>query len=88
MGHQDQFPPPNLNGRSWSGEPTFTGMGSKEDDAPSTVIRGAEIVRLSSTLNRPSCPCRRIRWVYRGAVIRTTRLSNSRQLVEQRLCIF
>ena len=28
------------------------------------------------------------RWVYRGAVIRTTRLSNSRQLVEQRLRIF
>jgi hypothetical protein len=25
------------------------------------------------------------RWVYRGAVIRTTRISSSRQLVEQRL---
>ena len=28
------------------------------------------------------------RWVYRGAVIRTTRISSSRQLVEQRLRLF
>src|SRR6202048_12590 len=28
------------------------------------------------------------RWIYRGAVIRTTRISSSRQLVEQRLCLF
>src|SRR5947207_2592973 len=28
------------------------------------------------------------RWVYRGAVIRTTRISSSRRLVELRLCLF
>jgi hypothetical protein len=28
------------------------------------------------------------RWVCRGAVIRTTRIRSSRQLVEQRLCLF
>ena len=37
-GHEDQFRPPSLNGRCWLGEPTFAGMGSKED-APIPTVR-------------------------------------------------
>jgi len=36
--HEDQFRPPSLNGRCWLGEPTFAGMGSKED-APIPALR-------------------------------------------------
>jgi|HubBroStandDraft_4_1064222.scaffolds.fasta_scaffold16544_2 predicted MFS family arabinose efflux permease len=52
MGHEDQFPPPSLNGRWWSGEATFVGMGSKEDDAPTAAIAAALSNRLSFVVMR------------------------------------
>jgi len=45
--HQDPFTRPRLNARCRLGEPTFAGMGGKEEDAPipdlaSTAIRASE----------------------------------------------
>jgi len=39
-GHEDQFPPPSLNGRCRLAEATFAEMGSKEEDAPKAVAAG------------------------------------------------
>jgi hypothetical protein len=38
VGHEDQFRPPSLNCRCRLGEPTFAGMGGKEEDAPLPVV--------------------------------------------------
>jgi hypothetical protein len=56
------FPLPSLNGRSWSGEPTFAGMGGKEDDAPEAAIRSD--VRLSSGLGFGRIGAGRGRWAH------------------------
>jgi hypothetical protein len=37
-GHEDQFPPPSPSGRCRLVEPTFAGMGGKEEDAPKTAV--------------------------------------------------
>jgi hypothetical protein len=39
LGHEDQFRPPSLSGRSQSGEATFPRMDGKEEDAPVPAIR-------------------------------------------------
>jgi hypothetical protein len=54
VGHEDQFPSPSLNGRWWSGEATFAGMGGKEDDAPIPAVPVPTIGRLKSTLRSRS----------------------------------
>jgi hypothetical protein len=44
-GHEDAFPRPRLRARCRLGEPTFAGMGGKEEDAPKAVTRGLAIER-------------------------------------------
>jgi hypothetical protein len=38
VGHEDQFPQPRLSGCCRFVEPTFAGMGGKEEDAPKPAI--------------------------------------------------
>jgi hypothetical protein len=38
-GHEDAFPRPRLRARCRLGEPTFAGMGGKEEDAPIPTVR-------------------------------------------------
>ena len=54
MGHEDEFPPPRLNGGCRLGKATFAGMGGKEEDAPIRAVRGGTIEPPESTLSRPS----------------------------------
>ncbi len=50
-GQEDQFPSPCLSGRRRLGEATFTGIGGKEEDAPTTAIRETAIELVKSTLS-------------------------------------
>jgi hypothetical protein len=56
MGHEDQFSLPSLNGRCWSGQATFAGMGGKEDDVPIPAIRTPIVVRLEPILQTACSP--------------------------------
>jgi len=58
----------------------------REAPIPAARIRGGG--RRSSTLRTDLRVLASGSFVHRGAVIRATRLSNSRQVVEQRLCLF
>jgi hypothetical protein len=49
-GPEDQFPPPSLSGRCGLGEPTFAGMGGKEEDAPLPAVRPGNAA--------PGCLCK------------------------------
>jgi hypothetical protein len=74
-----------VNGRYRFGQGTFAGGHGNDGDAPipdlptlatephGTGKFGPEPTFVSALADR---------WVYRGAVIRTTRISNSRQLIE------
>jgi hypothetical protein len=57
MGHEDPFTRPRLNARCRLGEPTFAGMGGKEEDAPIPAAREAETEPRGSTQRGPlECP--------------------------------
>jgi hypothetical protein len=53
MGHEDQFRPPSLNGGCRLRKATFAGMGGKEEDAPTPVVRlTAAEPRISTSTGR------------------------------------
>ena len=53
LGHEDQFPPSRLSGRSAFREETFAGRCGNEKDAPLTTVRANSIDRLKSTPKLP-----------------------------------
>jgi len=42
LGHEYQFPPPNLSAGCGFSKQTFAGIGGKEEDAPIPDVRGTE----------------------------------------------
>jgi len=54
MGHEGQFAPPRLSGRSAFSEETFAGRCGNEKDAPRTDVRRDDRRLVKSTLCGPS----------------------------------